>query len=41
MYQKRPSLFGSILGHTYVDDPKQSEMKSYDNRNKTNKNAAY
>ena len=41
MYQKRPSFFGSILGHTYVDDPKQSEMKSYDNCNKTNKNTAY
>jgi hypothetical protein len=32
------SFFGSILGHTYVDDPKQSEKKSYDNRHKTNKN---
>ena len=35
------SFLGSILGHTYVGDPKQSEMKSYDNRNKTNKNTAY
>ena len=35
-----PLLFGSLLGHTYPDDPKQSEMKSCYNSHEINKNAA-